>query len=236
MEGNFTAFCPESRRMRESKGQGDLNMDNLILGLLMVRKFTAYGIRKMIKDNYKRICSHSIGNVQNALSKLLNKGLVTREEISEGMVKKKIFSITREGRAEFMEWLNNPIEITKAKNMEVGRLLLLGFLSKEQQLANLESAIQDLKKEYGYLLAIKDNFESQFGEGGVQAAQVVFATYFNEPNEYVEELLDSAGSDDFLELAQNISRFRFLTLKLGIDEVKFHLEWFENLRDELFAE
>ena len=210
-------------------------MDYFILGLLMVRKFTAYELHTMIKKNYQRICSHSIGNVQRALIKLYEKGLVTQEEISEGKVVKKIFSITLEGREEFMKWLNNPIEITKAKNMEVGRLLLLGFLSKEQQLANLESAIQDLKTEYEYLLEIKANFESQFGEYGDQAAQVVFATYFSDPNEYVEELLDSAGSDDFLELARNISRFRFLTLKLGIAEVKFHLEWFENLRDELFT-
>ena len=209
-------------------------MDNFILGLLMVRKFTAYELHAMIKNNYQRICSHSIGNIQRALNKLYGKGLVTQEEICEGKVMKKIFSISSEGRAEFMKWLNNPIEITKAKNMEVGRLLLLGFLSKEQQLENIDSAIQDLKAEYEYLLEIKDNFESQFGTYGDQAAQVVFSTYFNEPNEYVEELLDSVGSDDFLELAQNISKFRFLTLKLGIAEVKFHLEWFENLRSELF--
>ena len=208
-------------------------MEYFILGLLMVRKLTAYELHTMIKKNYQSICSHSIGNIQRALKKLHEKGLVTLEEINEGKVVKKIFSITPEGRGRFMKWLNNPIEITKAKNKEFGRLLLLGFLTKEQQLANIESVIQDLKDEYNYLTAIEATFDPQIGECNDKTVQSALATYFTEPTEYIEELFDFVETNDFLELARNISKFRFLTLKLGIAEVKFHLEWFECVRDEL---
>ena len=210
-------------------------MEHFILGLLMVQKFTAYELHILIKNNYEAVCSSSIGNIQRALKKLHEKGFVALEEVRDGKVVKKIFGITPGGRASFMEWLNNPIEIMKVKNMELGRLLLLGFLTKKQQLANIDIVIRDLKAACEYIKAIEKSVEMQMEKFGSneQAARLAF---FNENEEYIEELLDSVETDDFLELLENVNKFGIITLKHGSAEMHFNLEWFENLRKELAEE
>ena len=211
-----------------------LDMEHFILGLLMLRQLTAYELHMMIKNNYEGICSPSIGNIQRALKKLHEKGFVSLEEVNEGKVVKKIFSITPEGRGAFMTWLNNPIEITKAKNMEIGRLLLLGFLTREQQLANIDIVIRDLREVSEYMKAIEAVVEEEIrAAGDIQEARLA---HFTQHQAYMEELLDSVETDDFQELFASVNKFGLITLRHGSAEVQFNLEWFENLRKELEEE
>ena len=218
-------------------------MEYFILGLLMVRKLTAYELHVLIRDNYEGICSSSIGNIQRALKKLHEKGFVSLEEITDGKVVKKIFSITPEGRGSFMNWLNNPIDLMKAKNMELGRLLMLGFLTKEQQLANIDIVIQDLREACGYIKAIEEDIKNQMAEfedneGVLEQAALERArlALFNEHQTYMKELLDSVETDDFQELLANVTKFGLIVLRHGSAEMHFNLEWFENLRKELLEE
>ena len=209
-------------------------MEHFILGLLMLHKLTAYELHVQIRDNYEGICSHSIGNIQRALKKLHEKGLVALEEVREGKVIKKIFGITPEGRAHFMKWLNHPIAITKVKNMELGRLLLLGFLTKEQQLANIDRVIQDLKEASEYMKAVEAAIKAEIKEAGdIEQARL---DHFNEHEDYMEDLLNSVETDDYLDLLRNVNKFGILTFQHGVAEIKFNLEWFENLRKELSEE
>lgn len=213
-------------------------MENFILGLLMLRKLTAYELHVMIRDNYEGICSSSIGNIQRALKKLHEKGFVSLEEIHDGKVVKKIFSITPTGRTTFMQWLNNPIDLMKVKNMEIGRLLLLGFLTKEKQLANIDLLIQDLREASEYMKAIEAAVKVQIEEAGSaeQVVEQVGSMLSNEHPEYMEQLLDAVDADDFLTLVNSVNKFGFITLKHGAAEINFNLEWFENLRKELSDE
>ena len=212
-------------------------MEDFILGILMLHKLTAYELHTTIRDNYEGMYSSSLGNIQRALKKLHEKGFVRLDEVHEGKVVKKVFSITSEGRTRFMTWLNQPLDLLKAKNSELGRLLLLGFLTKEQQLANIDLAIADHKEAYKYIKAIEATIAAQLAEaekrGTVEALQL---EYYGEHKEYLDELLASVETDDYLELLGSISKFSYLTLKLGMDEIKFSLEWFENLRKELAEE
>jgi len=212
-------------------------MEDFILGLLMLNKFTAYEIHTAIRDNYEGLYSSSLGNVQRALKKLHEKGFVKLDEVHEGKVVKKIFSITLEGRTHFMTWLNNPLDLLKAKNSELGRLLLLGFLTKEQQLAKIDIAISEHKEAYEYTKAIEASLAAQVAEAEKRGTVREFQLeYYGEHKEYLDELLASVETDDYLELLSNVNKFGYLTLKLGMDEIKFTLDWFENLREELVAE
>ena len=212
-------------------------MEHFILGILMMNKLTAYELHSLIKNNYQGICSYSIGNIQRALKKLHEKTFVSMEEVMEGKVVKKIFSITPVGRVNFMTWLNNPIDLLKAKNIEVGRLLLLGFLTKEQQLANIDIAIKDHKQAYEYLKAVEVAIEERLAKEEASGGHEQFMLdLYADNKEYFDELLDSVEEDDFLKLFASMSKFANLTLKLGIDETKFTLDWFVNLREELALE
>jgi len=212
-------------------------MEDFILGLMMIRKFTAYELHIEIKNNHVDICSSSIGNIQRALKKLHGKEFVNLEEVHEGKVVKKVFGITPAGRERFMNWLNNPLDLLKAKNMELGRLLLMGYLTEEQQLANIDCTIAAYKKSYEYVIAIEEAVKAQEAEETANASleQARIALY-EQNKDYFDELMDSVEETDFLKLAYSINKFSMLTLKLGIDEIKFNLNWFENLRKDLAAE
>lgn len=45
-------------------------MDKLILGLLMIKHFTVYEIRQVMRQNFSSMCSDSLGSIQAALKKL----------------------------------------------------------------------------------------------------------------------------------------------------------------------
>lgn len=50
-------------------------MDKIILGILMPRRLTAYEMRNIIRENFKSMCSDSLGSIQSALKKLVEKQL-----------------------------------------------------------------------------------------------------------------------------------------------------------------
>ena len=212
-------------------------MEDFILGLLMVNKLTAYDLHTVIKNNYEGIYSHSIGNIQRALKKLHEKELVTLEEVHEGKVVKKVFGITPAGRTRFMTWLNNPIDLLKAKNMELGRLLLLGFLTKEQQLANIDKTIADYKEAHSYMQAVEDAVTAQLEDmARNNGTDQAYLDHLVDYPKYMTELMDSVEESDYVSLMRDVRKFGIITLKYGFAQIKFELEWFENLRKELTEE
>jgi len=210
-------------------------MEDFILGLLMPNRLTAYELHQMIKNNYQSICSHSIGNVQRALKKLHEKNFVRLNEVMDGKVTKKIYEITPTGRTQVLKWLSAPPEITKAKNMEIGKLLMLGFLSADKRVAIIEGQIDALKAELEYLQGVASSNDAQLEAYGQSIAALVDAHIENN-KEYMDELVHDVNATDAKTLLADVSKFSSLTLKLGIDEIKFFINWFEGLRSDMLAE
>ena len=210
-------------------------MEDFILGLLMPNKFTAYELHQLIKNNYQSICSHSVGNVQRALKKLHEKNFVKLNEVMDGKVTKKIYEITPAGRAQMLKWLNTPPEVTKAKNMEIGKLLLLGFLPQDKRIMIVEGQIDALKAELEYLQTIVSSQEAQLEEYGQSVTNLVDAHIQNN-KEYMDELVHDVNATDAKTLLADVAKYGNLTLKLGIAEIKFFINWFEGLRSDMLAE
>ncbi|MCL1863087.1 MAG: PadR family transcriptional regulator [Defluviitaleaceae bacterium] len=201
-------------------------MEDFILGLLMVNKITAYQIHQLIKNNYEGICSSSLGNIQRALKILHAKGFVIFTE--EG--KKKIFEITNDGRKQFMSWISSPPRLTKAKNMETGKILLLGFLSPEKRLEMVDAQIKEIESELEYMLAIEAVVEEQEKSVDIKEFR---KNHVAQNKEYFDEVLKVTEKEDVFSLFEDISKFAILTLRYGIDEIKFHLEWLKNIKDKV---
>ena len=218
------------------KGRRESTMEKFILGLLMVYSYTAYELHVLIKNNYQGICSHSIGNIQRALKKLAEAGSVTSVSVVDNEVNKKIYTITPEGRKVFLEWLDHPLEIQKSKNMEVSRLLLMGFLDDEQQMARIEEAIEETKKEYEYLLAIKEAHEeglkrfSQFESNEALTKAYLAQVGKRVGEEFINELVQSSPVDSFQETLVRVNKFGELTLQFGLNECEFILNWLIKLK------
>lgn len=202
-------------------------MDKIILGILMLKRVTIYEIRNIIKLNFQSMCSDSMGSIQVAIKKLLSKEMIIYDEFVENGRNKKVYSITSSGRTFFLEWLNTPIDMSKTKNIELGKLLFMGLASRENRINLISEVIENTKKELEYLESILHSLEdsdykrSQYLEG------------VQKDPEYMQGIIDATGNEDIEENIKNISKFKKLTLQLGMDSTEFQLQWFKKLKNKL---
>lgn len=95
-------------------------MENIILSLLLLKSMTIYEMRVFIQQNLSTVCSDSLGSLQSAIKKLLNKNHIVLREYLENGVAKKQYSITEDGIIQFKDWIGTPMNLQKIKNMEDG--------------------------------------------------------------------------------------------------------------------
>lgn len=199
-------------------------MDKIILGILMLKRLTAYEIRNVIRQNYSSMCSDSLGSIQVTLKKLFEAGFVTCSEFVENGVNKKRYSITDLGRANFMGWLKTPIDMSKTKNMDLGKLLLMGLVPEKERVALLDEILQKLNKELCELTEILKATEHWDGKKRV-------LDEMESDTDYRLGIQSATQQTDMNKNIDGIRYFENMTLQFGIAETKFHIEWFSKLRD-----
>ncbi len=129
-------------------------MDNIILGLLILKSRTIYQLRERIAKGLNLMYSDSMGSIQAALKKLLKCGYIQYEEIVENGKYKKVYSITDSGRERFFEWVNSPMTSQNNNNPELAKLYFMGFSDKENRAELLKRYISELKEQHNVLEAI----------------------------------------------------------------------------------
>ncbi|MDO5096619.1 MAG: PadR family transcriptional regulator [Peptostreptococcaceae bacterium] len=201
-------------------------MDKIILGILMMNGMTAYEIRMTIRSYFQSMCSDSLGSIQTVLKKLLSQKLVTCEELVENGVNKKKYSITDAGCESLLDWLRVPIDVSKTKNIDFGKLLFMGYVPQEERLALIDETIVSIGVELNELRDIKETV-LQSGE----KEQV--ASYLKESKKVTEMLNKHTKMTSISEMVESIAYFEMAALKLGIENLEFYLEWFSKLREEV---
>lgn len=201
-------------------------MDKIILGILMLRRMTAYEIRNVIKNNFKSICSDSLGSIQIALKKLFELGMVTCDELVEKGVNKKRYSITDAGQESLMEWLRVPVDISKTKNMDFGKILFMGYIPKENQKELIDKVILSLEEEYISLKAVKDSINAE-------EERLEFEKYLLTDIEYQDRISGLNESSNISQNINEISKFTLATLDYGIDMAAFNIAWFKKLKENI---
>lgn len=179
-------------------------MEYLILGLLILSPMTGYELQQFIRQNLALICSHSAGSVQTALAKLERTGRITAAETADGRRRKKVFSITEEGRTAFSAWVAQPMQADKVKNMELSRLFFLGLARPEERAAAIRDYIRQMEEMEGVLCAIRERFAQ------VQGSPL------------------PPGQD-----WESIFRFQGYTIAYGIAAARFERDWYSRLLSEL---
>jgi len=200
-------------------------MDKIILGILMLKRLTVYEIRNIIKKNFQSMCSDSLGSINVSVKKLLTAKMVTCSEIVENGVNKKRYSITELGRNHFLEWLKTPLDMSKTKNMDLGKLLFMGLVPIEERIAILSEIISSLENE---LLELND-IQKSIRESDEKEQMII---YLNSDSEYSLGIQSATQNSDIIETVNSIGNFEAITLQYGIDSVKFQIEWFTKLRDK----
>jgi len=104
-------------------------------------------------------------------------------------------------------------------------------------LENIEKTVTDYRQGLAYMQEVEKMVEEQQRMAEASGGQEKLRRGFYLQNkEYFDELLDVVETDDIIDVFDDVTKFATLTMKLAIDEMKFLLAWFENLRDELIAE
>ena len=199
-------------------------MENMILSLLILKAMTIYEMRTYIQQNLSTVCSDSLGSMQTAIKKLLEKGYVSVTEYVDNNTLKKQYSITPEGVSYYKDWVGTPINIQKMKSMEEGKFFFLGIAPGEKRVAFLKSFISDLEEEYGKLLAIKccvDQTRTTAIERNTKRIK-------DDPV-LVSNLLEVSGEKTVEQAVTNIDNYQLYMLEYGLERVKTDLEFYKKI-------
>ena len=201
-------------------------MDKIILGILMLHRMTAYELRNFIKNNFKSMYSDSLGSIQAALKKLFELEMVTFEELVEKGVNKKRYSITETGREALIEWIKIPINTSKTKNYDFGKLFFMGYVSKKDQKTLIDKIILSLEEEYEALKKLKESID-------VEEESEEIENYLLTDMEYKDRIKNLDKGKELIENIREISKFTLATLDYGIDVTAFNIEWFKKLKKRI---
>ena len=199
-------------------------MEYIILGLLLFKPMTVYEIRVYIQKNLTTICSDSLGSIQIAIKKLLNKGYITTKEYLErGLVKKK-HSITSLGVEHYKEWVGSPINIAKMTNMEESKFYFLGTASKEKRISFLKSYISSLKEQFNKLVRIKE-----LTKGAKDIAIRTHLERIANEKQITDNLSVVSEEDNMQSIFENTYSYQIYLLEYGLNRVKSDISFYEKI-------
>jgi len=201
-------------------------MDKIILGILMLHRMTAYELRNFIKNNFTSMYSDSLGSIQAALKKLFELEMVTFEELVEKGVNKKRYSITEAGQETLIEWIKIPINTSKTKNYDFGKLFFMGYVSKKDQKTLINKIILSLEEEYEALKKLKESIDADEESEEIE-------NYLLTDMEYKDRIKNLDKGKELIENIKEISKFTLATLDYGIDVTSFNIEWFKKLKKRI---
>ena len=121
-----------------------------------------------------------------------------------------------------MEWLNSPINIEKAKNIELSKIFFGGLLTTKQQILVIKEHISNLQNELQSLNSIYE-LQRQCDKNTLQSIyNVLLEDSYNQCG--IKALSESSMSD---KLVSCIFENQMATLNYGIAEVKFQISWYQ---------
>ncbi len=125
-----------------------MDISNLCLGALTFCEASGYEIKKMFESSFSHFQAVSFGSIYPALARLSEQGLVTyREETQEKRPNKKVFSITTEGRKQFLENLTKA-EPTEQHRSDFLMLMMFAHLLPPERLEEImQTQINQLEAE-----------------------------------------------------------------------------------------
>ena len=127
-------------------------MEEVILGFLSLADMTGYDIKQLISISTSFFYNASYGSIYPILRRLEKRGLVKSREVIEGRKVKVVYSITDDGRKEFLDWLEKPAAPANIRYEFLVKLFFARYLPKDKLLkmisdhiAEIRTALEELK-------------------------------------------------------------------------------------------
>lgn len=110
-----------------------------------MRNVTQYDIKRALEQKVSPFFSASLGSIQAALKKLESKRLVQVYDTVENGRRKKIYSITEEGRDYFSQWMLTPVSASRTESQAITKMFFLGLVSPADRLVICRQIIMELE-------------------------------------------------------------------------------------------
>lgn len=120
-------------------------LEYIFLGFFMYGEMSGYDLKQKMAKSTSNFFDASFGSIYPALKRLEGKGHIISREIVDGGKFKKVYAISGEGRTDFLNWLEQPIELSKTKPDYLVKVFFLGLLPKEKAIASLEAFIGEVE-------------------------------------------------------------------------------------------
>ena len=205
-------------------------MENIILSLLLLKGLTIYEMRAYMQQNLSTVCSDSLGSIQTAIKKLLEKEYIDVEEYIDNNMLKKQYSVTEKGVIYFKEWIGTPMNIQKMKNMEAGKFFFLGMASKEKRIAFIQSYIDDLRIEYDKLCQIH-----QFVENTKNTVIESNVAQISKDSVLAQQLLEVSEETMLESVIRNIYDYQIYMLEYGLGRASEDIAFYEKILERELA-
>jgi len=129
----------------------------IILGFLTKANMTGYDIKQCMGISTSNFIDASFGSIYPALKRLEQKNLIHSKELIERGKIKKVYSITEQGKEEFLKWLTSPIEASKTNvSSALCKIFFYDYLPNETVTNLLNQYIEDIAEFKNNLLHVKE--------------------------------------------------------------------------------
>ena len=199
-------------------------MENIILSLLLIKNMTIYEMRMFIQECLTTVCSDSLGSIQVAVKKLIEKNCIMYREYTENGINKKEYSITDAGLNQFREWIQIPMNLQKIKNMEEGKFFFLGMVPKQIRIQSLKGYIESLEMEKEKLLRIQE-FNENVKDRVIQSK----VERILEDKALSNHLLEVSDEEKLDPVVENIYRYQMYNLEYGLKRIQEDISFFQTI-------
>lgn len=122
-------------------------LEYIILGFLFYSDMSGYDIKQFMTSSTANFYDASFGSIYPMLKKMEAAGRICTKEYVEGGKYRKLHSITVLGRQEFLQWLEQPIELSRDKHTHLVRIFFYGLLKPETVKALIGRYIETMEAE-----------------------------------------------------------------------------------------
>jgi DNA-binding PadR family transcriptional regulator len=116
-----------------------MSLEYAILGFLNYHPYTGYDLKKIFDTSIRHFWPADQSQIYRTLTRLTEQGFARMEKVSqEDRPDRKVYHITKSGRAELLDWLTNPPPFDDPRSAPLIQVFFAGQLSDEEILAKFE--------------------------------------------------------------------------------------------------
>jgi len=166
-------------------------LEYVILGLLMQKNQTGYQMKRYMMVSTSNFFNASFGSIYPALARLEKKGMITSmAEVEHGKYT-KVYTIQEAGKASFIEWLQEPANVSDTSHNHLIKLFFYDYLDSQIKRLHYEVYIRQAMAAKQKLIDTIDLAKKTAGPDRMQTLTYGIAYHTNIIDFYTRLLADN---------------------------------------------